>query len=245
LILRNLDVPDGGSLPATIDFDGPASSAPATASVTVTGAAGEYLEAYSEVVTGNGTTLLWFDLDPSPTETRPWGGLPSSAMASGDLHTLLVFASPEIGSPEYRVALEYLGPVGNRTISLGPLIDVGPAAQVAGGPYPRFRFQGSLPAAYDEGAAVDIVHAESSGNAYSIYATRAYLGASGPGLTYDLTMPELSPFSGFPAAARLTAGENEAFVGGFGFTGSGVFDPQPAPGIEFRAVAKRVLVQVP
>jgi hypothetical protein len=242
LILRDLDLADGASLPATIDFDGPSSSVPATASVTVTGGGGQYLEAYSEVVTRNGLSLIWFDLDPSATDRRAWGGLAPAAMETGDFHGIVVFATPEIGSPEYRVAVRYVRAVSEQTLGLGPWVDPPTTTRVVAGMSPRFRFQGTLPREYDGGAAVEIANADGSAVAYGIYATRSYLGGSPP-LRYDLTMPDVSKLEGFPAL--LTVYETEAYVGGFGFTGGGAFEPVPAEGTEFWAAARRVVFGSP
>ena len=77
IVLRNLDIPDGGSLPSTIDFNS-ASSVPATAAATIQNPAGDDLEIFTELVTArSGRSLFWFDLAPSTNAARVWAGLPS------------------------------------------------------------------------------------------------------------------------------------------------------------------------
>jgi hypothetical protein len=245
IVFRNLDIPDGGALPSVIDFKGPASSAPATATATITGGAGDDLEIFTDVVTANGQAGLWFDLAPSPTATRPWAGFGPAAMMSGDFHGLYVFASPLDGSADFRVSLKYVGPVADQTLALGPTLDAPTTPQVIGGAYPRFRFQGTLPAEYNKGISIDVLSSEGSGNVFSILATGAYLTASGNALAYDFTMPDVVGLAGFPAGARLTPGTNDVIASAFGFTGPGIFDLRPTLGSEFEAAVKSATINVP
>jgi hypothetical protein len=244
IVFRGLDVPDGGSLPSVIDFDGPASSFPATATATITGGAGDDLEIFTELVTANTRAALWFDLAPSPTSTRPWAGLGPAAMVSGDFHGLVVFATPD-GSADFRVSLRYVGPVTNQSLALGPAISAPTTSQVVGGAYPRFRFQGTLPAEYHKGASIEVLSSEEAGNVFSIIASSAWLAAAGDALAYDFTMPDVSGLAGFPAAARLTAGTSDAIASGFGFTGPGIFDLLPSLGSEFKAATGTATIDVP
>ncbi len=244
VVFRNLNVADGGSRPSIIDFSGPASSLPAIANVTVTDGQNEILEVFTELVTGNSRALFWFDLSPSQTTTRPWAGLSSAAMTSGDFHGLFVFASPPMSS-DFRVTLKYVGPVANQSVALGPVLGGPSAAQVVAGAYPRYRFQGLLPAEYNKGAAIDVVAFQGAGNAFSIIATSAYLTTSGGALAYEFTMPDVFGLASFPAAARLTAGSNHLTVSGFGFTGPGSFDLTPSLGNEFKAAVRGASISVP
>jgi hypothetical protein len=245
LVFRDVDAPSGGSLPATIDFNGTAAVAPAVANATITGGGGDDLEIFTELVTANATLLMWFDLQPTPVATRPWAGLPASETRASDFHGLYAFATSPANELDYRASLKYVGAVADQGVSLGPVLSPPTATQVAAGEYPRFRFQGSIPAAYDKGASVDVVPAGGSGNVVSILATGAWLAASGSATTYDLTMPDVAALSGFPLASRLAAGENDVAATAFGFTGSGVFDPRPALGGEYRSATRSGAISVP
>ena len=75
--------------------------------------------------------------------------------------------------------------------------------------------------------------------------TAAWLAGAGSALTYDLTMPDVATLPGFPVAARLTAGPNDAAVSGFGFTGQGILDLRPTLGMEFKAASRGVVINVP
>ena len=120
VIFRSLDIPDGGSLPATVDFNGPAASVPAVANATITGAGTDNLEIFTELLTANGASLLWFDLAPSRSAVRPWAGIGPAVAVSGDYHAVVVFAAPPASDTDFRVSLKYVGPVADQTLALGP-----------------------------------------------------------------------------------------------------------------------------
>lgn len=243
LVSRNLNIPDGGTVP-TVDFSGAASSAPVTATATIAGGGADDLEIFVDLVTANGVGALWSDLSPGMTATRPWGGLAPAAMQAGDLHSLVAFATPP-GSLDFRVTVKHVGPVANHVLALGPALVAPASSQVAGGAYPRFRFQGALPADYGRGAAIDVLGVEGTGNVYSILATGAWLAAAGNPLGYDLTMPDVAGLAGFPLASRLTAGTNDLDASAWGFIGTGVFDLRPNLGTELKAALRAVTLVVP
>jgi hypothetical protein len=244
VLFRDLDIPDGGSLPAPIDFNGPASFVPATATVNVTGAPGDNLEVYTTVVTATSEPLFWNELASSQATTRPWAGLNAADLRAGEFHSLIVFASPVGASDDFRVALKYPGQVANETIALGPIVGLPTVSPVAGGAYPRYRFQGSLPPEYNRGVVLAL-DPEDAGNSFYALASTTYLTAAGSAQAYDLTMPNVSALSGFPAAARLTSGTNFVTVDAFGFTGPGIFDVRPALGGEFKASDRVSTIVVP
>ncbi|MGH7472147.1 MAG: hypothetical protein ACRENP_29710, partial [Longimicrobiales bacterium] len=231
--------------PSAIDFNGPASSVPATANVTISGAAGDNVETFVDLVTANGQLSLWFELAPSPATTRTWAGLNATVMQSTDYHGLVVFASPPNNESNFRLSLKYVGPVANQNIALGPQVNVPVTSPVAAGAYPRLRFQGTLPADYNKGATIDVVSPQPAGNAFSIVATNTYLAAAGNPLAYDFTMPDIAGLAGFPAAARLTSGTNDLTVSGVGFNGPGVFELRPTLGTELKAALRFANIIVP
>ena len=242
-LLRNLNLQDGGVVPGTFDFNAAAMLVPATANASIIGGAGDDLEIFTELVTLNGPSLFWFDLSPSSVPNRPWAGIGSAAMVSGDFHGVVVFGTPRGNTTgDFRVAIKYVGQVADLALALGPAI-VGPTTSlVIGGTYPRFRFQGAAPAQYTNGVVIDL---SSSGNLFGLSATGAYLTASGNPLAYDITLPDVSGLVGFPAAARLTAGPNDVTTTLFGFAGQGILELVPSPGGEFRAATKGSTITVP
>jgi len=242
IVFRNLDVPDGGALPSTIDFNGPATSTPAVANATITGGGADRLEIFVVVFTANSDMLLWSDLAPSTAAVRPWAGLAPSVMAAGDFHELLTFASPPGTPGTFRVAGKYVGPVSAQSLPLGPALPAPTISQVSGGAYPRYRFQGTFGAEYNKTAYIELT---SDGNMLSILATGAYLTASQSPLAYDFVTPAVAGLAGFPVASRLTAGVNDVAVTVLGFNGPGLFDLVPTVGGEFRSATRAATVVVP
>ena len=246
VILRDLfNIALGGSLPSPIDFNGPSSFVPATATVNVTGAAGDNLEVFTGLVTATGGDMgFWFELSSSTASTRPWAGVNAANMRPGEFHSLAVFASPPASNGDFRVAVKYPGPVANETIAIGSTVNLPGISEIAAGAYPRYRFQGSLPAEYNRGVTIAL-DPEDVGNAFFALASTAYLAAAGAAQAYDLAMPNVSALPGFPAAARLRPGLNFVTVDAFGFTGPGSFDVRPALGREFKASDRVTTLIVP
>jgi hypothetical protein len=245
IVMRGVDVPDGGSLPSPIDFNGVGTWPPATATATVNGGGGHDLEIFVTVVTPKSESGLWFELTSSPSASRTWAGLSSDVMVSSDIHNLIVFASPPGHPGDFRVAGKYVGPVSNQSLSLGPTIALPTTSQVASGAYPRFRHQGTLPLDYNKAIFIDLVGPDESGNAYGIMATSAWLSSSGSSLAYDFTMPDFTTLPGFPVASRLMAGDNLLIVDAGGFIGEGNFEARPNLGAEFKGSIRFSTVTVP
>jgi hypothetical protein len=73
IVFRNLNVPDLGSLPSPIDFNGPASLVPATATATITGASpADRLEIFVGLHTANGGGLLSRRAPPPRDRGQAW-----------------------------------------------------------------------------------------------------------------------------------------------------------------------------
>ena len=244
VVFRNLSIPDGGTLPSTIDFNGPASFVPASATVEITGAPGDRFEVYNHVHTATGQPVrLWNDIAPSQNSSRPWAGLPPSRLAPGEFHDIVVFASPVPNSPDIRVATKYAGPVSNQTVAFGPAVNPATVSQLSAGAYPRYRFQGELPPDYNKGVYITVSPDE--GSYMIILATNAWLTASGTAAGYDLTMPDVASLAGFPTVSRLTQGLNFVTTEAFGFTGPGTFEPIPSPGTEAKTSIRTRTITVP
>jgi hypothetical protein len=241
ILMRNLDQELGATPPVMVDYNSSAAITPATATATITGSGGDLLEVYTDLVLSNGLTGLWSDLAPSTTTVRPWAGLPRSVMQTNEYHSLVVFASPG-DSPDFRVFVRYLADVANQTVAMGSQMPDLSTSTVEQGAYPRFRFQGGIPAEYDKGVAIEVA---GEGNAFTIFTSAAWLAAAGSAASYDLVMPDVDGLTGFPAAARLTAGDNIVAVTGFWFNSPGVFDPRPTPGKEYKAALRNFTISVP
>lgn len=245
LLIRSLSLAPGETLASGINFAGSGSSEPATAAATVTGGGGDDLEIFVDLVTANGQAGMWFELSSSPDANRVWAGLSPTVMQSSDLHGLFVFASATDGSG-FRHSIKYVGPVEDQALVLGPVIDPATASQLDGGPYPRFRFQGDLPAEYDKRLTIDVFRSPGPGNIYSILATGAWLAAAGSLEAFDIAMPDVAGLAGFPAVARLPAGTNDVVVSAAGWrNGPGIFDLRPTLGAEHQESTRYGTITVP
>ena len=243
VMFRNLNPADNGQLPQTIDFGGPASFQPAAATVTITNGLGHVLEVYTAVHTATSNVGFWNDLAPTTNATRPWAGLNAANTIAGDFHSITVFASQPNEGGNFRATVKFVGAVTNETIAFGSIANAATASLVSGPPYPRFRFQGTLPADYNK--AVGLSMAQDEGNEFYSYFTTAYLAAIGSASTYDVTMPDVAGLTGFPIASRLAVGPNGLFTDAYGFVGAGVFDVVPRIGNEFKASFRTIEIVVP
>lgn len=238
IVVRNLDVADGAALPFTIDFNGPLTSLPVAATASISGGNGEDLEVYSGLVTANDHVGIYSDLAPSPNASRPWAGLASAALNSGDLHSIIVFGSPVPRTGDFRVTGKYVGPVADHSLALGPAIVMPTITQLGPASYPRLRFQGTLPPDYHKVVFIDVVSDDDAGNLFGMISTSAYLTATGNAIAYDFTLPDVAGLTGFPVAARLTPGAHRVVVSADGFNGPGLFELIPTLGTEFRAAIR-------
>jgi hypothetical protein len=244
LVFRNLNIADGGSLPTTIDFNSNAAIVPATATATITGAAGDSLEVFVELVTPTVQQLFWSDLKPSQVSTRPWAGLGPAAMVAGEFHNLLVFASAPL-SDDFRYSSKSVTAVANQSIAFGPVANAVTTSLLTSGTYPRFRFTGTLPAEYNKGVIIGLRGSAEPANSFSALITNSYMTAAGTALTYDIAMPDVVGFPGFPTASRLLAGAHLVTTDAIGFTGAGIFEVRLAVGNESRGSVRFTQITVP
>ena len=241
ILLRDLNVPDGGMLPA-IDFNAAGTLTPATAQVTVTGSLNDPLEAFVDLVTANSYEGLWMELASSPATVRTWAGLSQQDMRSSDFHALIVFASAQNESGDFRVTQRFVDYVTNQTLAMGPLMSLPGISQLPSGT--RLRFQGVLPGEYDRGLAFTVADTSGLGNSYFMTATTGYLAASGGAFQYNLAMPDLTALAGFPFASLLGAGDYDVAMDAYGFNGPGAFGPRPVRGGEFRAAVRNTSITI-
>jgi hypothetical protein len=247
ILMRNLNVPDGGALPSVIDFDAASAFAPATATATVNTSLGDSLSLSSLLTTANGETGFFsFDFAPSPSVSRPWAGLPANKMVAGDVHGLLLSASPaNTQSLDSRILLQYVDQVTNQTMNLGPNLTEPTATILSVGAYPRFRFQGTLPIEYRQGVQIDVQSSSSAANSVHLTATGGYLSIGGGSSVFDLSMPDIAGLNGFPTASRLTAGANLGTTTAYGWSGQGILAPRPRAGDLLRGATRSVAISVP
>ena len=139
----------------------------------------------------------------------------------------------------------YVPTITDQAITFGPLLDPPAVSSVVAGPYPRFRFQGTLAAEYHKRLTIDLFSAADAGNAFGMLVTASWLAMSGSVLAYDIAMPDVVGLAGFPVEARLPQGTNTLSFSAAGFTGPGVSDWPPQLGRTSRSVIRTSAIDVP
>jgi len=201
ILRRNVAVGSGGAQPV-LDFGGSEAFTPASASVTLANASGELVTLVSLFSTANGASaLLAPDIAASATTTRTWRGVPSTRLASGDLHTLVASATASASNSLVgRQATLYSRSVVDRTLTLGPALSAVSTTTAAGGMV-RLRSQYTVQSQYNR-FFIAQYQQSTNGRIVQVTATSGYLG----GTAYDLTVPDLSGVSGWLAAYGLASG---------------------------------------
>ncbi|MEO7963064.1 MAG: hypothetical protein ABIT38_04050 [Gemmatimonadaceae bacterium] len=247
VLQRNLNIPDGGALPATIDFNSAQAFAPAMAIATVTNSLGDDLFLSSLFFTANGEAGFFAREQLFDTNVqRTWSGVPNNRLANGDLHGIFLFASPDFtAQTTQRLLLQFTTSVANQTSPLGPNLDIPTATPLSVGSNPRFRFQGSLPLEYRSALNISIQDAVISANQYSISVTSGYLSIAGSNSVFDVVMPDVGSLNGFPAGSGLLPGANQVQVQASGWNGGGLLTLRPRSGDVLRAGIRVVNINVP
>ena len=168
--------------------------------------------------------------EPFGAGTHTVYGVPGALTQAGDWHELEVFSD---ASATYRGGVNFYRVPANQTIVLGADLNNPTLTTVASSPHLRLRTQ--LPSQSEYGAFLSVQHVqESRGVEVVITVTNSYYG--GTPVTWDVTIPNLSGFQGFPAAARLQSGvATDWFVEAYGGTGGpSAFFGHPSDGATLR-----------
>jgi hypothetical protein len=155
-------------------------------------------------------------------------GIPATLTQTGDLHELEVFAD---AGNSYRGEVQFYRQPGNRTIALGPVLSNPTITTAASSPHLRFRLQ--LTSQVDYGSFVSAFYAQQD-RFVAVTATSSYFG--GTPVVWDLTIPDMSGVSGFPANAALQSGAGTSwFVDAYGGSGGPIaFFGRPSDGAILR-----------
>ncbi|MCC6317080.1 MAG: hypothetical protein IT361_05245 [Gemmatimonadaceae bacterium] len=248
LVLRNLNVANGGTLGTVADFEGANAFVPAVATANIANSLAQTLVLNSVFFTGNGQAgLFGLDESPSTASSRLWSGVPASKFLSGDVHGLLAIATPTGGGAnDFRSLLQYVGPVANTNLAMGPEMDLIAVTPIGSFGDSRYRVQANtLPQGIRNAVELFVNLPTATGNSYRLVATGQWLTNSAQLQGFDLSMPALAALTGFPTASRLSAGTNDLRVSGLGWTGTGIVAPRPQAGDQLRIGARGITVVVP
>ena len=254
IIRRGVDLADGAAIP-TLDFGGAEAFAPASAALTVEGAAGAQIAtSVSYRTAGGGMGLLSAGLGGAR-----YYGVPSAKQVAGDLHMLSVMALPPGEGEEEeeegelpigvgagtadgtRAVLTYFAEARDRTIALGPVLETPAVAALTGGAYPRWRATVARQAEYGSGLVAEFAQDEAH-RRVTVTMTEKY---AGEGQSWEPAVPDLAAAEGFDAAWGPRAGAPmswtvSAYGGDFSaaVAASLGIGAAPAEGTQFRFAAR-------
>jgi uncharacterized membrane protein len=221
IIRRGLNQANNSTL-TPLDFGAAEAFAPASATLTVTGAGADNVGTFVLFNTASGSSATFFSGLQSPGGTRTIYGVPTAQLIAGDLHQVLTFAG-DFNSQNYRGTYSYFREIAARTVDLGATVDAPSTSRTDVRP----RAQGSWQADYN--SAVGVSFTTSNGNSVTVNASRGYAS----GATFVLEVPELAPLSGYLGTWSL----NNA-AANYSFTASGIPATAPTDGTTYRFASR-------
>ena len=209
IVRRAVNQTSGATLAPALDFSAapPASEAAVVNTMTITGlVTGETNIYSSSFATLTGTDHAFFAaLFNSTASTQNIYGVPASLTQSGDLHSVILISAPN-SSGSARGVTHYYRTPGNRTVALGPTLNVPTINSAATSPSLRMRAQLASQSEYGGFASVNFNQSgPPSERNFSVTKTSGYVGSTPA--TWDLEMPDLTGVSGFPASALFVNGQ--------------------------------------
>jgi hypothetical protein len=202
-IVRRGVTTSGATMPP-LDFASTESFALVPATWTFGNTNGQAFSVSEELLTASGTVgqFTTFPQQDVAATTRTVHGLPAAQTLAGDLHQIVATIGTVAKPRATRQIVTYARTVADRALSFGPVMPPPALTTVAGGQSGRLRAQGTLPAEYAAGVALDVTQTTTNRFA-TVYATRAFLGATG---TYDIQIPDLTAAVGWDTRFALTSG---------------------------------------
>ncbi|MBK7831038.1 MAG: hypothetical protein IPJ56_01490 [Gemmatimonadetes bacterium] len=232
VLLRDVDVANGGTISPVLDFAGSASLVPTTASIGVQNALGDSVILRSSLISADGVDHLAFE-EPSPSlgATRTAVGVPTSRMLAGELHGLWLSASVSPGdfASDTRDVTRYVAAVSQQSLALGPRLPVPSLTVIGNSAYPRLRLQTGMPQEY-RSISLILLADQNLTRFFDITTTGGYAAALGSNGSLDASIPDLSGLTSFPLASRLASGSNIAVHIALGSDiAVGIFGPSFVP----------------
>jgi hypothetical protein len=201
LVDRGLNPGNNASL--IVDFNGPASFAPAAANLTLNNLGSDHASVEGLYLTANGSYGPYtFDGAARAATTRQFHGFPTSVQAAGDFHMLVATAlDPNDDDPtQFRFATHIFRTLAARTVSFGPSLSAVTPVTLAAQPYARLRLSYPVQAAYGNYFVAEFWQDSRSA---SIEMNSGYLGGTS---TAVLEVPDFTGVAGWDPNWGLKAG---------------------------------------
>ena len=229
IIRRNVDYPNGGTIPV-LDF-ATEGFAPGTQPLTVTNLNGWAGGANTLYYTGNGTSIGILHAGmPTASGTLTYPTIPANQQQPGDFHYVSVVALQDPNDPgPYRSVGRFFSVAAPQTLGLGPAPTLPTVSSLGGAGHARLRFMGLRQAEYGE-----LIQATFSRDdkLAAIFVTSGYIGG---GTTYDFAFPAMSGVAGWNDAwAPATGGTIAWNIAALGWSGANPLIQLPSEGAEIR-----------
>jgi hypothetical protein len=201
LVDRGLNPANNGSV--IVDFNGPASFAPAAMNLTLTNLGSDHASVEGRYLTANGSFGPYtFDGAVRAATTRQFHGFPTNVQAAGDFHMLVATAlDPNDDDPtQFRFATHIFRTLAGRTVTFGPSLSAVTAVTLAAQPYARLRLNYPVQSAYGNYFVAEFWQDTRSA---SIEVNAGYLGGTS---TAVLEVPDFTGVAGWDPNWGLRAG---------------------------------------
>jgi hypothetical protein len=201
LLDRGLNPANNSSV--IVDFNGPASFAPAAANLTLNNLGSDHASVEGLYLTANGSYGPYaFDGVARGAATRQFHGFPASVQAAGDFHMLVATAlDPNADDPtQFRFATHIFRTLAARTVTFGPSLSPVTPATVTSQPYARLRLSYPVQAEYGNYFVAEFWQDSRSA---SIEMNSGYLGGTS---TAVLEVPDFTGVAGWDPNWGLRAG---------------------------------------
>jgi uncharacterized membrane protein len=221
IIRRALNIANNGTIPV-LDFGaGPAEAfAPATASVTVTGAGADNLIATMAYITPTAQGTLTNAL--LPTSPFTVHGVPANKQDANDLHQLSAFAATNAG--DARGHIMWFKTLANKTVDLGAGLTAPTTSNLGNAPYPRLQSTGPIQAIYDDFFSFTSQQASGAAAENRIWNITVLKGFFA-GANYTMAIEDLTA-AGYQTAWALKTGVlTELITLATGYSNNGISNP--------------------
>ncbi len=203
IVRRALNLIHGATITPTLDFNN--ANAVATHTGTFIGldpAEDNYFDIFFN--TASGTTHTLDRAPPFVSSSQTLFGVPASLTQAGDAHLIVLNADAADGSHYRSVQHAYRNP-GDKTFTLGGLLNDPVIASAGTSPYQRLRATLVSQAEYGDFASAFFGQGTTSTRGFFVTETAGF--RDGTPASWDLEIPDLTPAGGFPASAALQAGQ--------------------------------------